>query len=857
VQFTLQVNKSLFNKNNDFRGLGLFRNNELYFSAIRMLNNLKKLKMKRVGILILLLTLSVSLFSQEITGIVTNQNGDPLIGANVVIKETFKGTATNANGEFKFTKVRSDNYTFVISYLGFQTIEKEVTSENLKNLKFVLESASILSEEVIVTATRAKENDPVSFTNIGREEIQKNNMGQDIPYLLSLTPSVVSTSDAGTGIGYTSFRIRGTDQNRINITVNGIPLNDSESHGVWFVNMPDFLSSVDNIQVQRGVGTSSNGGASFGATLNLQTKTFNRDAYAEVNTFSGSFNTFRNSVSFGTGLLNNKFTFDGRVSKITSDGFVDRAESNLESVFLSGAYHTDRSILKFNYIKGKEKTYQSWNGVPKVRLKNDYAGMQVYLDNWLYDQEEYDHMINSDNRTYNFYTYKNETDNYGQEHYQLFYSFEINSALHFNTAAHYTRGKGYYEQYKKDRDFADYQLQDLIAGADTIESTDLIQQKWLDNHFYGGVFSLDYQTEKMNLQFGGGWNQYIGDHYGKVIWAEYASNGKIDHEWYTNQGDKIDYNIYAKFKYLLFDKLNTYIDLQYRGIKYSIDGIDDDLRDITQDHNFSFFNPKVGLFYQINDLQSTYLTFGIANREPNRGNYIDSDPSKPLPTQETLYNVELGYDIQYTRFFLSSNIYYMSYKDQLVLTGEINDVGNPIMTNVDKSYRLGLELSAGLKLLENLSLNGNATLSQNKIQNFTEYVDNWDTWEQESRELGETDLAFSPNVVAKGSITYNAFKNFNVEFISKYVGKQYIDNTSNNDRSIDSYFVNDLKLTYTVHTKLIKEIGFNVLINNIFNHEYESNAWVYRYVLGGNEYLMDGYFPQAGINIIGGINLKF
>lgn len=816
--------------------------------------------MKRVGILILLLTLSVSLFSQEIIGIVKNQSGDPLIGANVVIKETFKGTATNAKGEFKFTKVKPDNYTFIISYLGYQTIEKEVTSENLINIRFVLIPASILSEEVIVTATRAKENDPVSFTNIGREEIQKNNMGQDIPYLLRLTPSVVSTSDAGTGIGYTNFRIRGTDQNRINITVNGIPLNDSESHGVWFVNMPDFLSSVDNIQVQRGVGTSSNGAAAFGATLNLQTKTFNRDAYAEVNSFSGSFNTFRNSVSFGTGLLNDKFTFDGRVSKITSDGFVDRAESNLESVFLSGAYHTEKSILKFNYIRGHEKTYQAWNGVPKVRLENDAAGMQEYLDNWLYDQEEYDHMMNSDNRTYNFYTYENETDNYGQNHYQLFYSFEINSALHLNTAAHYTRGKGYYEQYKKDRDFVDYQLQDLIVGGDTIESTNLIQQKWLDNHFYGGVFSLDYQTEKMNFQFGGGWNQYIGDHYGKVIWAEYASNGKIDHEWYTNQGDKIDYNIYAKFKYLLFDKLNTYIDLQYRGIKYSIDGIDDDLRDITQDHNFSFFNPKVGLFYQINDLQSTYLTFGLANREPNRGNYIDADPSKPLPIQETLYNIEFGYDIQYTRFILSSNIYYMSYKDQLVLTGEINDVGNPIMTNVDESYRLGLELSAGIKIFKNLRIGGNATLSQNKISNFTEYVDNWDNWEtgeQDVNNLGETDLAFSPNIVANTNITYNAFKNFSAEFLSKYVGKQYIDNTSNINRSIDPYFVNDLKLTYTLKTNLIKEIGLSILINNIFNHEYESNAWVYRYITGGEEYVMDGYFPQAGINIFGGITLKF
>ncbi len=814
--------------------------------------------MKRIGIFILLIALSLTLFSQEtITGIVKNQNGEPLIRANIVIKETFKGTATNSKGEFKFSKVKTGDYTYIISYLGYKTLEKEISGDNTKNLVFTLELANILSEDVIVTATRAKENDPVSFTNIGNSDIRENNFGQDIPYLLSSTPSIVSTSDAGTGIGYTYLRIRGTDQNRINITINGIPLNDSESHGVWFVNMPDFLSSVDNIQIQRGVGTSSNGSAAFGATLNLQTKTFNKNAYAEINSFAGSFNTFRNSVSFGTGLINNKFSFDGRLSKIVSDGYIDRAESDLESFYLSGAYYTSKSLLKANIISGKEKTYQSWNGVPKVRLENDFDGMQQYLDHWLIDQEEYDHMINSDSRTYNFYTYDNETDNYQQDHYQLFYSYEFSPAFHINSALHYTRGRGYYEQYKKDRDFVDYQLEDVIVDSDTITSTDLIQQKWLDNHFYGGVFSLDYQTGKLNLTVGGGWNQFLGDHFGEVIWAEYASNGNIRHRWYENDGDKTDFNIYAKAKYLLFDKLSAYIDLQYRDINYSIDGIDDDLRNITQNHKFEFFNPKLGLFYQVNDLHSGYLTFGIANREPNRSNYTDADPGKPLPQPETLYNIELGYNYKSTNTYFSSNLYYMYYIDQLVLTGEINDVGAAIMTNVDKSYRLGLEVSTGIKILEKLHISANATFSQNKISDFTEYVDNWDTWEQEANNIGETDLSFSPSIIVNGRISYELFKNFKTEFISKYVSKQYIDNTSNNDRSIDPYFVNDFKISYSLKTKSIKEIDFNVLINNIFNHKYESNAWVYRYILGGEEFLMDGYFPQAGINILGGITLKF
>ncbi|HAF30781.1 MAG TPA: TonB-dependent receptor [Bacteroidales bacterium] len=814
--------------------------------------------MKRIVILILLSTFSLTLFSQEtITGKIVNQSGQPLIGANVIIKETYKGTASNSLGEFSFSKIKPKKYTFVISYLGYKTLEQEVAQENLQNLKFILEPSSILSEDVIVTATRAKENDPVSFTNIGKSTIKENNYGQDIPYLLSSTPSIVSTSDAGTGIGYTYLRIRGTDQNRINITVNGIPINDSESHGVWFVNMPDLLSSVDNIQIQRGVGTSSNGAASFGATLNLQTKTFNQDAYAEINSFAGSFNTFRNSVSFGTGLINNKFSFDGRMSKIVSDGFVDRASSNLESFYLSGSYYTSRSILKANIISGKEKTYQAWNGVPKVKLENDLAGMQRYLDHWLIDQEEYDHMINSNNRTYNFYTYDNETDNYKQDHYQLFYSYEFNSSFHVNTALHYTRGLGYYEQYKKDRDFVDYQLEDLIISTDTITSTDLIQQKWLDNHFYGGVFSLAYQKGGLDFVFGGGWNQYLGNHFGEVIWAKYASNGNIGHRWYENDGDKTDFNIYTKINYLLVNKLNTYIDLQYRNINYSIEGIDDNQRNITQNHRFNFFNPKLGLFYQINELHSSYFTFGVANREPNRSNYTDANPNNLLPKAETLYNLELGYDLKATSAYFSSNIYYMTYKDQLVLTGQINDVGDPIMTNVEKSYRLGLELSVGLKLLEKIEISANATFSRNKIDNFIEYVDNWDTWGQDVNHIGETDLAFSPNIIANGSITYEVFSNFKTTFISKYVGKQYIDNTSNDARSIDPYFVNDLKLSYSIRTKFIKDISFNVLVNNIFNHEYESNAWVYRYSLGGEEYLMDGYFPQAGINILGGITLKF
>ncbi|MEA2106414.1 MAG: TonB-dependent receptor [Bacteroidota bacterium] len=814
--------------------------------------------MKRIVFIFLLVSFMLPAYAQQtISGVVKNKKGEPLIGANITIKETYRGTATNTNGEFKLSKLKPGSYTFIISYIGYKTLEKTIKVKASKYLEFILEPSNILTDDVIIKATRTKMNDPVSFTNISNRQIKENNFTQDIPYLLSRTPSIVSTSDAGTGVGYTYFRVRGSDINRINITVNGIPVNDAESHGVWFVDMPDLLSSVNNIQIQRGVGTSTQGAASFGATLNLQTKTYHKDAYAEINSYAGSFNTFRNSVSFGTGLLNNKFTFDGRLSKVTSDGFIDRASSDLKSFYLSGAYHSSSSILKVNIISGKEKTYQAWNGIPKVRLKDDYEGMQRYLDHWLIDEEEYEHMINSDSRTYNLYTYDNETDNYQQDHYQLFYSYEINPDFHINTALHYTRGRGFYEQYKKDRDFEDYLLDNEIIGNDTITSTDLIQQKWLDNHFYGGIFSVDYKQDKYEITVGGGWNKYIGDHFGEVIWAQFASNGDMRHRWYEGDGDKKDFNIYSKLKYHFTSQLSTFIDLQYRKIDYDINGIDDDLRDITQSHNFSFFNPKLGLFYEINDLHSSFLTFAVANREPNRSNYTDADPNHPAPTFETLYDFELGYNFKSTNKYLKANVYYMFYKDQLVLTGEINDVGSAIMTNVDESFRLGLELSGGIRFLNKLQVDANITLSKNKINDFTEYVDNWDTWGQEERNLGQTDLSFSPEVIANTTISYDITKRFKTELISKYVGKQYIDNTSNNKRSIDPYFVNDVKLSYTINTNKIKEIGINLMVNNIFNHQYESNAWVYRYILGGEEYVMDGYFPQAGINIMGGLTLKF
>ncbi|HPF50556.1 MAG TPA: TonB-dependent receptor, partial [Draconibacterium sp.] len=499
-----------------------------------------------------------------------------------------------------------------------------------------------------------------------------------------------------------------------------------------------------------------------------------------------------------------------------------------------------------------------WWGVPSVRLNNDLAGMQEYENNWLFTHEETQHMINSDSRTYNYYTYDNQIDHYQQDYYHLHFSHQFNEYLHLNTGLHYRRGRGYYENYKADQDLQKkYNIPYPVVGNDTVFSSDLVNRKWLDNDFYGVVFALNYKKDRADFTLGGGWNTYDGDHFGNVIWAQYLGEVAPNYEWYRGNGLKKDFNIYAKFIYQLSEKLNVYTDLQYRNINYKITGIHDDLRDISQKHDYNFFNPKLGMFYQPADNQKLYVSFAVANREPNRDNFVDADPNGKQPVHETLHDWEMGYNYQSSNFTAGANLYYMNYKNQLVLTGEINDVGGVILLNVDKSYRAGIELQAGWKISRNLQWNANATFSQNKIKDFTEYVDDWDTWGQQSFELGTTDLAFSPNFTGNSQILFAPAKNFSLSLLSNYVGKQYIDNTSNKDRVLDAYFVSNLKIDYSLKTSFFDEIVLHCMVNNLFNEEYESNAWVYSYFLGGERYKQDGYFPQAGTNFMFGIDFRF
>ena len=702
-----------------------------------------------------------------------------------------------------------------------------------------------LLDEVNVNALRASEKTPIAFTNISKSEIENGNLGQDLPYMIALTPSIVTTSDAGGGIGYTGFRIRGSDPTRINVTLNGVPLNDSESQGVWWVNMPDLASSIENIQIQRGVGASTNGSGAFGASVNLKTDGLNKSAYVITNNSIGSFNTFKNNIEFGTGLISSRFTFDGRLSRISSDGYIDRASSDLRSLYMQGSYFAEKSVLKAIILSGHELTYQAWNGVPLN-----------YLDT---------------NRTFNSYTYENEVDNYKQTHYQLHYSKQISNLTNFNIATHYTHGEGYYEQEKLAENLADYGIDNIFLSNDTISLTDLIRRKWLNNDFGGLIYSLNHKINNIDLIIGGASNKYSGQHYGNVIWAEYSSNANINHQYYWNKAEKLDYNFYAKANYNYNKATSLYADLQRRSVDYTFEGYDENGNAAEQKVNLTFLNPKFGFFHLLNESQAIYASFAVANKEPNRNDYVENKAGD-YPLHETLYDTEVGYKQNGERLMLAMNLYHMKYQNQLVLTGEINDVGAYRRANINNSFRQGVELEGMCKITNKITWDANMTLSQNKIGNYTEYIDNWDTWGQESIEHENTNLAFSPEIIWASNINYKIGNNTNIDFISKYVGEQFIDNTSSEDRMLEDYLVSNLRISYRLNSKTFKNAKLTLQVNNLLNNEYISNAWVYRfisnnwdprdsdhYVNSDSEigYNMAGYFPEAKRNYLLSLTLGF
>lgn len=686
-------------------------------------------------------------------------------------------------------------------------------------------------EEVMVQAVRANEKTPVTFSNFTKKEIAKRNLGQDIPVLMNFLPSVVTTSDAGNGVGYTGIRVRGSDATRVNVTINGIPYNDSESHGTFWVNMPDFASSVESIQLQRGVGTSTNGAGAFGASLNLLTEATNTKAGGEISNSYGSFNTHKHTVKFNTGLMNDYFEISGRLSKINSDGYIDRASSNLKSYFLQGSYLGKSTKIKALVFGGKEITYQSWNGIEDPeKLKNDRtfntAGM--YTDEFG-----------------NIRFYDNEVDNYQQDHYQLHWNETISENWNTNLAFHYTKGKGFYENYKENAAFADYNL--TPAGPGT--TTDLIRQKWLNNDFYGTTFSANYKNEKLAVIFGGGANKYEGLHFGKVIWARFASTSELGDYYYDDFGIKTDLNFFAKANYQIVKQLNIFGDLQFRKVNYKANGVQPEFINET----FDFFNPKAGLTFSANENNNIYFSYAHANREPKREDFENSNV-KP----ERLNDFELGWRFANTKTKLNINAYYMRYKDQLVLTGTLNDVGTPIAENSGKSYRAGLEVDAKIILSNQWSIQPNIAVSRSKNQNFYFQRDGV------LQNLGETNVSYSPEIIAGNILTFSPLKPLQISLLSKFVGEQFMGNIDSEFSKLDSYFINDLSITYEIEPKKVfKSIIVSVLANNVLNKKYVSNGYFYTYdddwsnppaitTIEGA-----GYYPQAGANILAGLTLKF
>jgi iron complex outermembrane receptor protein len=721
------------------------------------------------------------------------------------MKTILKGASKGAKVQrYKGTKAK--NYkTFSLILFSFfyslSSISQEQDSTKVNKL-----------DDVLVSAVRVTTKTPVSFSNLDKKDIKYRNLGQDIPILMNYLPSVVTTSDAGNGFGYTGIRVRGSDATRVNVTINGIPYNDAESQGTFWVNMPDFASSVESLQLQRGVGTSTNGSAAFGASLNMLTDNYASKANGEISGSFGSFNSQKQTVKFSTGLLNDHFELAGRLSSLKSDGYVDRASSDLKSYFLQGTYVGKTTLIKALVFGGTEKTYQSWNGIDAETLNTD----RTFNSAGMYTDEA------GNTRFYN-----NETDNYQQDHYQLHWSESLSDKWSTNLAFHYTKGKGYYENYEEDAAMADYGL--LPVG--TITTTDLIRQKWLDNDFYGTTFSVKYKDEKFDVIFGGGWNKYEGDHYGKVIWARYASQSELGDQYYDDFSTKTDGNIFAKANYQFTEKLSFYGDLQYRNVKYKANSIETGV----VDDNFNFFNPKAGLNYEINQKNTLYFSYARANREPNRTDY-EGGNAKP----EKLNDFELGWRFNSEKFQLNSNFYYMAYKDQLILTGRLDDVGSPIRSNTEKSYRLGFEVDATVKLSEKFILRPNFTLSSNKNVDLA----------VEGQNYGTTDIAFSPSVIAGNIIVYSPIQSLHLSLLQKYVGEQYMNNIELPEAKLADYFVNDLNISYEIKPKSIfKSIMITGLVNNILDKKYVSNGAMYD--------IYPYYYPQAGINFLAGLTLKF
>ncbi len=717
-------------------------------------------------------------------------------------------------------------------------------------------SDTIALRGIEVAANRASETTPVAFSVVSAEQIEKSNDGRDIPFLLSMTPSLTATSDAGGGVGYSALRIRGTDASRINITANGVPVNDGESHNVYWVNMPDLASSLRDIQIQRGVGTSTNGAGAFGASINMITAAPVPDAYAEFAGAYGSYNTNKQSLRVGSGLLGNHWTIDARISHIGSDGYIDRASSKLWSYLGQVAYSNAGTSLRLLAFGGKEETYMAW----------DYASRE--------DMEKYGRRYNPCGE----YTatdgakayYPDQKDYFTQHHFQLHLGQEITRHLRLTATLFYTKGDGHYDQYKTRRTLVEYGLAPFVdAEGNTIEKSDLIRLKFNDNDFVGGNATLNYTRGRLETVLGGGVNNFHGRHFGQIKWVRNYL-GAIDplQQYYNNTGNKFDANIYGRANVSLSREFSAFADLQYRHINYRIDGVSDNydwntgaMAALDIHRSYDFFNPKVGINFSDGRHHRAFASWSVAHKEPVRDNFTDGDRSHD-PRPERLFDYELGYTYSHSLFTAGVNLYYMDYKDQLVLTGQLSDTGNPLSVNVPESYRMGIELQAALKPCKWFDWQLNATFSRNRIKNFVEYIYE-DEWTNPiTRELGTTTIAFSPSVLFNNAFNFH-WRGLDASLQSHYVSRQFLSNAQSREQMLDAYFVSDLNLGYSFGSVLgLRELRLGLSVYNIFNEKYENNGYAGAgYTVGENGektiYRYAGYAAQAPTNVLATVTVKF
>lgn len=765
---------------------------------------------------------------------------EPMSRAQVKLDNTYLILFTDGKGEFQFTNVSAGEHILEVSSDRFVTQKITLDGSNNSNLVIRLEPIPILLENAVISGLDAALYIPVVQDKITKAQLEAKNLGKDLPYLLESSPSLVSYSDAGAGIGYTGFRIRGTDITRTNVTINGIPVNEPESHGVFWVDIPDLASSSSGISIQRGVGSSTNGSGAFGATVNITTNDLNTEAFGRISSNVGMFNTFRNTLEVNSGLIGKHFIVNARASKITSDGYIDRGWSDLKSFFVSGGYFGKNTVIKFNMFSGKEATYQAWNGLLQDSLAT----------NRTYNQSGTDYGSKTDG------PYSNETDNYQQDYYQLFITQYFGKYWNLNIAPHYRRGKGYYEQYKTEGNvyLPDYGIEPPVLNGDTVFQSDIIRRLWLDNHYFGAIYNVNYTRNTWHVTLGGGTDYYLGKGYGNVVWARFAGNSEFNHRYYYHDANKLDMNVYGKADWVPVQGLHIFADLQYRYVNYNIYGFEEN-PNLVVEQQFHFFNPKFGLSYTLKSRNRFYVYFGIANKEPARVDY-ETAPSQ-RPTFETLRDLEFGYTRTGKIYTFTANGFFMDYTNQLVQTGQINNVGAYTRTNAASSFRLGLELEGAVTVLKKLTFNANLTLSMNKIRNFTEFIDNYDNGLQDSIAHGTTDISFSPPIVAFLGVQYKPVAGLSLAMNFKYVDQQFMDNTSNTNRILKRYATGDFIANYSFWIKDVVNLGFNLGVYNFFNTLYEPNGYTFSYIYGGQSYTENYYYPQAGIHVMGGLQLKF